>query len=272
MASIDQVRDFWDRNPLWTGETEHESGTREFFEEHNRVYINDCFAGALDEGMFPEVRGSVLDVGCGIGFWPPAFWSRGFRDITAVDISRRSLDLAETRAGIFGVTATFVEGNAESLPFPDGSYDHVNCCGVVHHTVDPKAAVTEIKRVLKPGGTATITVYYKNVILRNFRYLRPFITAMGKLGAKLSGRGREDIYSVPDIGEVVRLYDGAENPIGIAYDRSEFADLLGGGVRVDYLFFHFFPARSLPFPVPRRLHKILNKRLPFMIGARITKL
>lgn len=272
MATIDQVRDFWNSNPLWTGEASLPPGSREFFEEHDKVYAADCFAGAVDERMFPERHGKFLDVGCGIGFWPPQYWKRGFRDITAVDISASSLALAKERSRLAGVEATFQEENAEHLSFADNTFDHVNCHGVVHHTVSPEGAVSEIHRVLKPGGTAMISVYYKNVILRNLGLLHPFISAMGKVGARLSGRGREGIYSVSEINELVRLYDGADNPIGIAYDRKEFRELLGPGFRVDEVFFHFFPARSLPIRTPLWLHKILDRRLPFMIFAKVTKI
>lgn len=272
MPSIDDVRDFWNANPLWTGEAKFTPGTREFFDEHTRLCIEEGWGGEIDPLVFPEKRGKVLDLGCGIGFWPPQFWARGWRDITAGDLSARSLDLARKRAAIYGVTATFREENAESLSFADATFDHVHCHGVVHHTTDPARAVREIHRVLKPGGTAMISVYYKNVVLRNFGLFRPLVSMLAKAGAKLRGRGREAIYSMPDVSEIVRLYDGADNPIGLAYDRREFRELLGDGFRVDHVFFHFFPARSLPFKLPRSAMTMLDWGLPFLIHARVTKL
>lgn len=269
-TTIDDVRNFWDRNPLWTGEAEFEPGTPEFFESHREACIDDGMAGALDPLFFPNQKGAVLDLGCGIGFWPIEFWREGFRDITAADISHKSLALAERRAVMFGANVRFREENAEALSFPDGSFDHVNCIGVVHHTVSPARAVAEIHRVLKDDGTAVIAVYYKNIVLRNFGLFRPFVQAIGRVGAALKGRGREGIYSVPEAAEVVRLYDGAENPVGLSYTRKEFGELLGG-FRVDDFFFHFFPARSLPVRIPRWLHRILDGYLPFMIYARVTK-
>lgn len=270
MPDIEAIRNFWDENPLWTGESAHQPGTREFFDEHREIYYRDCFAGQMDERIFPEQRGKVLDLGCGVGFWPVEFWQRGFRDITAADLSPRSLELAQKRAEAYGATVGFHEENAERLSFADETFDHVNCLGVVHHTVSPEQAVAEIHRVLRPGGTATISVYYKNVMLRHFRLFRPLAMLFGRAGARLSGRGREDIYSVPDVSEIVRFYDGANNPKGIAYDRREFAALVDA-LRVDEVFFHFFPARSLPVRIPGWLHRILNRQLPFMIVARLTR-
>ena len=54
--SIQDVRNFWDRNPLWTGEGTARVGTQEFFEEHHRVYRDDCFAGSIDGASSPSPR------------------------------------------------------------------------------------------------------------------------------------------------------------------------------------------------------------------------
>src|SRR5688572_11702095 len=69
--TIDDVRSFWESKPLWTGESGHAAGTREFFEEHRRVVIEDAFAGQLDPRVLPGPghRTRVLDLGCGPGFW-----------------------------------------------------------------------------------------------------------------------------------------------------------------------------------------------------------
>lgn len=86
----------------------------------------------------------------------------------------------------------------------------------------------------------------------------------------LKGRGREKMSSVSDADEIVRLYDGAENPIGLCYDRDEFAQLLEP-FEWDDFYFHFFPARAVPVPLPAPLHKLLDRKLPFMIYANVRK-
>ena len=45
---INEVRQFWETNPLWTGESQYKPGTKDFFEEHRQVCINDCFSGKID--------------------------------------------------------------------------------------------------------------------------------------------------------------------------------------------------------------------------------
>ena len=74
MISINKVKDFWEENPLWTGESQFEEGTLDFFQEHRKVYHDDCFAGSFDIRFLPPPRKCgqgimILDLGCGIGFW-----------------------------------------------------------------------------------------------------------------------------------------------------------------------------------------------------------
>ena len=66
--SIKNVRSFWEKNPLFKGESDFKQGTAEYFKEHRRVVIKDCFAGCLDKRLLPEIKdGITLDLGCGPG-------------------------------------------------------------------------------------------------------------------------------------------------------------------------------------------------------------
>lgn len=269
MPSISDVQAFWDRQPLFTGESSLQPGSREFFDEHRRVYYADVFAGRMDERIFPNSLhdGAVLDLGCGIGFWLVELSQRGARDLTGADLSPRSLELAGKRCALFDIPAKLTTANAENLPFESGSFSHVNCQGVVHHTPSPASAVREIARVLRPGGTATISVYYKNIILRQWPTLRK-LAKFATIGLK--GRGRENLSSLQDADEIVRLYDGKDNPIGISYNQDEFKELLSP-FEIESVYFHFFPARSLPVGIPKALHRTLDRALPFMIFANVRK-
>ena len=48
MTCIEKVRDFWEKSPLWTGESKHQPGSLNFFKEHKSIYYEDCFAGSFD--------------------------------------------------------------------------------------------------------------------------------------------------------------------------------------------------------------------------------
>jgi len=252
----------------------HPPGTRAFFEEQRTVIIDDGFAGEIDRRIFPEPSAAerVLDLGCGPGFWVVEFARRGVRNITACDLTENALQLARKRAGLYGVEVELSQQNAEALAFPDAIFSHVNCQGVIHHTPDTNACIAEIARVLRVGGTAVISVYHRNIFLRSW----PVVKYLGKLlsycGAGLKGRGREDIFTVNDVDDLVKLYDGERNPIGKAYTRREFQAMLTPHLHVDETFLHFFPARSLPVRMPVRLHRFLDRKAGFLIVAKCTKI
>jgi SAM-dependent methyltransferase len=272
-ADIETVRAFWEAHPLWVGESRYPAGSREFFDEHLAVVTADCFGGSLDERLFPGPgnRDGVLDLGCGPGLWTIELARRGCTRIVAADLTENALTLARQRCETYGIAARFSRENAERMTFPDASFSHVNCQGVIHHAPSAEACVREIARVLRPGGTASLSVYYRNVFLRHWRLLQPLGSMLAKLGAGLKGRGREGLFALGDTEEIVRRYDGRDNPIGRSYSRREFRRLLEPWFRVERLFLHYFPARALPFRLPGSAHRFLDRRAGFLIYASLEK-
>ncbi len=276
MTDLNQVRTFWESNPLWTGESKYDAGSVSFFDEHRAVYIADCFAGGFDVRFLPPPRPcaqdmKILDLGCGIGFWVSEFAMRGLNNLYAADLTEQALKLTKKRLDTYGLKAELSQQNAEKLTFEDESFDHVNCQGVIHHTPDTPATIAEIARVLKPGGTASISVYYRNPILRLWPVLRWIAWPLAKLGAGLKGRGRENIFLESNVDEIVRLYDGEGNPIGKSYTKEQFSSLLQTHFQIKETYLHFFPARAIPFKIPMIIHRWLDKRLGFMIYATVQK-
>lgn len=268
-VTIDNVRKFWDEQPLFVDEGKHKPGTKEFFKEHKDVCIEDCFAGKINERNFIIPKDAkILDLGCGIGFWLVEIQQRGFDNLSGADISMNSLAIAKQRLEVHDIKNVLLfHENAESLTFDDGIFDHVNCQGVVHHTPNPKKAIQEIYRILSKNGTVTISVYYKNIILKKWSILKRII---GFLKPSLKGRGRENMYKYDSFEEIVRVYDGVKNPVGIAFTREEFTELLSPFSIIE-VWYGFFPARSLNVKLPKFLHKFLQRILPFMIYARVKK-
>jgi ubiquinone/menaquinone biosynthesis C-methylase UbiE len=90
----------------------------------------------------------VLDVGCGTGGYSVAIAAATGAKVTGLDESDRFVARAREVHG----PVEFVVGDAERLPFPDGSFDRVLFSLVLHQAADPEAAVREGARVLVPGG------------------------------------------------------------------------------------------------------------------------
>jgi SAM-dependent methyltransferase len=272
--SIVDVRYFWENNPLFAGESLYEPGTKDFFIEHRRVCIEDNLAGKIPDLIFPpEVKKEkVLDLGCGPGFWVIEYFQRGYKNLFAADLTDQGLQLTRQRCHIYDMSSVgLVQQTAEHLGFASGIFGHVNCQGVIHHTPDTQAAILDIWRVLKEEGTATISVYYRNIFLRLWPIIHLVGNLLTKFGARVPGRGRETIFREINIEEIVRLYDGVKNPIGKSYTRHQFFEMLSPCFDILEWRLHFFPARSLPFKIPHCLHRFLDRSCGFLILVKVKK-
>jgi SAM-dependent methyltransferase len=114
-------------------------------------------------GLAPGDR--LLDLGCGAGRHAFEALRRGAR-VVAFDRDEAELkDVAATAAAMDeagevpppGRSAT-AGGDATRLPFPDGSFDRIIAAEVLEHIPDDEAAIGELSRVLRPGGSLAVTV------------------------------------------------------------------------------------------------------------------
>lgn len=163
--TLAEVRRYWTENvnttQFWTGDPA-EIGSPAFFDqvaaflEERRGY----WYRLIDESARRYANGAVLEVGCGAG-WEAVRWARAGMQVTGIDLSEAALALAAKNLEHNRVTASLRWGNAEQLPFPDDSFDVVASLGVLHQTESTQRAVSEIHRVLKPGGRAMVSIYYK---------------------------------------------------------------------------------------------------------------
>ena len=101
-------------------------------------------------------RGShVLDVGCGTGLLGEALARRGNYVIDGIDISAKSLALAERR----GIYADLVQHDLQKLPLPvdDDVYDAAASVGVLTYVEDAEALLRDLCRCVRPGGAIMFT-------------------------------------------------------------------------------------------------------------------
>jgi SAM-dependent methyltransferase len=103
--------------------------------------------------MLGDVRGRrVLDYGCGHGM-AAVVLARREAIVTGIDLSAGYVAEARRRAAANDIHASFLQADAEHLPFADGSIDAVWGCAILHH-LDLSRAGAELRRVLHPGGVA----------------------------------------------------------------------------------------------------------------------
>ncbi len=196
-------------------------GSKPYFEE--LVAGRRDYAPWMSEALrYADSRGlDVLDVGSGQGIDAYEYASRGAR-VVGIDLTPRHVELADLHLAASGLTARFVQGDAETMPFASDSYDIVSSNGVLHHTPDIKAALRECRRVLRPGGTFTVVLYNRlsfhywitqvlgQGVLRGelFRSgsMSGVLSATVEAGSRLGARPLVRVYSP---GEVRRLLESA---------------------------------------------------------------
>jgi ubiquinone/menaquinone biosynthesis C-methylase UbiE len=274
--SIEEVRDFWENNPLFQDEGNFQLGTKKWFDEWEKVAMTDCYAGQGTDEIFKKglkKENRILDVGCGPGFWVRYFLSNGFNKISACDLTSKAVELTKKSLELFNIKGNpdVRIGNAEQLPWQDQTFDHINCQGVIHHTPRTHKCIQEFYRVLKPEGTLCFSVYYKLFLLRHPLLLRMLCFVLWRF-ITMPGRGREYILKSGKAEEIIRLYDGWDNPIGKAYTKEEIYEICKGLFEIAEFKRFFFPARALPLKLPKPLHRWLHNHFGLMIIIRAKKI
>lgn len=287
----ERVRAFWQAHPCGTKFSDAEIGTREFFEriEAHR-YEKEWHIPAA--AQFANARGlRVLEIGCGLGT-DGAQFARAGADYTGVDLTDAAIDLAQKRFELFGLQGEFRVADAESLEFPDESFDVVYSHGVLHHTPDIDAAVQEIHRVLKPRGRAIVMLYHRG----SYNY-RVGIRLLRRAGAGLlkSDAGiklinlltGEPVDALQERAAMMRATnggvsadqllnestDGAGNPLARVYSRREARQLFKDFSRVELRAF-FLNKRFIPIVgnlLPRSIESALASRWGWHLWIYATK-
>jgi len=110
-----------------------------------------------DDTRYPA--GSVvLEAGCGIGAQTVILAKNSpGAQVISIDISPESLKKAEENVRAAGITnVTFRQADIFNLPFGPASFDHIFICFVLEHLADPTRALSQLRQLLKVGGTLTV--------------------------------------------------------------------------------------------------------------------
>jgi ubiquinone/menaquinone biosynthesis C-methylase UbiE len=108
--------------------------------------------------------GRVLEVGCGRGVGTELILDVfGAEQVDAFDLDPSMIALAESRLRDRGDRVRLWVGDASAIAAPDATYDAVFDFGIIHHVPDWRRALSEVHRVLKPGGR-----FYAEEVLQSF--------------------------------------------------------------------------------------------------------
>jgi ubiquinone/menaquinone biosynthesis C-methylase UbiE len=137
--------------------------SQKFFNENASQWDNDPDAQragrlfAIFNELVPELNGPFLDVGCGTGIMIPIInkTAEKYSAIVELDISENMIRCSKEKFGT-KEQINFSIGDVHNAPFRNTSFGSVICFAVLPHFYDQDRALTELKRVLMPGGKIII--------------------------------------------------------------------------------------------------------------------
>jgi 2-polyprenyl-6-hydroxyphenyl methylase/3-demethylubiquinone-9 3-methyltransferase len=152
---------------IWWDESQAFSALRTMINPGRVPY----FRGVLVEKLHLDPHGlRALEVGAGGGLLTEELAKLGLA-MSGVDPSERSVATARAHAARYALPIEYLVGVGEHLPFEEASFDVVFCCDVLEHVQDLRQVITEIARVLRPGGvflydTINRTLFSKLAIIK----------------------------------------------------------------------------------------------------------
>lgn len=261
-VSIQVVKNYWNARPCNLRHSIKTCGTQEYFTEveKRKFFVEPHLVGFAD---FPSTKDKkVLEIGCGLGTTTMNFARAGARKVTAIDLSDKSIALAQQSAQVQGLSdrVEFYNVNAEELSnsILIEEYDLIFSFGVIHHTPHPEKVLQQLYQFLSPNGQLKIMVYY--------RYSWKVLWILIKYGKFQFWR----------VSQLVAKYSEAQTgcPITYIYSKKEAKKLLAsnGFKVVDMQVDHIFPYRIPDYVkyqyvkvwyfrfLPQRLFRFLEKR------------
>ena len=168
---------------------------------------------AVTEVTLDQLSGKkLLEIGPGAGGHSALFAKYG-AIVTSIDITFERARSTQNKFVVLnkvGEGCQALQGDAEKLPFRENYFDIIYSNGVLHHTPNTKEAISEIHRLLKPGGRAVIMLYCKD----SWHYWINMLLFVGILQGKLFydfklvrlQKAEFYFYLIPILGKLYRLW------------------------------------------------------------------
>jgi 2-polyprenyl-3-methyl-5-hydroxy-6-metoxy-1,4-benzoquinol methylase len=261
----DANRTWWESNPMrydFSDEIHEEQWSRAYFEEIDRRFFQSAaefmppartpFDAVID---FPGLkRKDVLEIGVGSGTHAQLL-ATAAGSFTGIDLTEHAISATKARMECFGLDGRLERMDAERMSFPDESFDYVWSWGVIHHSANTDQIISEITRVLRPGGEACVMVYHRSFLVY---YV---------LAGLFHGLLRGEIFRMGSLDRALQsLTDGA---IARFYTQDEWRALIGPRLSIEEVCVFGQKADLLPLPAGR-LKNELRRRIPNEVSRFIT--
>ncbi len=165
-------RSVWENNPMrydWKQDIAPAEFSAAFYHEIDERFLTEArkfmpwkkipFDALID---FDAIgKQDVLEIGVGCGTHAQLLASHA-RSFTGIDLTSYAVRCTSARMQLNGLNARIQQMDAEKMEFADNSFDFIWSWGVIHHSANTRQILQEMNRVLRPGGSATIMVYYRS--------------------------------------------------------------------------------------------------------------
>jgi ubiquinone/menaquinone biosynthesis C-methylase UbiE len=250
------VRGYWDEESCGEVYASGDTLADQFTAHAESRYLLEPYIEAF--AGFDGTGKAVLEVGVGMGADHIRWAMSNPQRLAGVDFSPRAIRWTAERLHTFDLSSELAVADAETLPFPDNSFDLVYSWGVLHHTPNTQRAFHEVRRVLRPRGEARIMVYHRPSLVGLLLWAQYGLRA-GRFRTSLKDVYSEHLESPGTKGFTLAEGRQLAREFSKATVKADvgFADLLNGeiGSRHRTRMLHF--AKSIwPRPIIRRLHAL----------------
>lgn len=221
-----KVQNWWNQNPFVYSFDKPEVVPNEaFFKEITRKFIkwtpwtqadDRPLSGVIDLSALKGKR--VLDIAIGTG-WSTEQLALAGAGVSGIDLTPKAIEISKKRWEVRGLPpADLRVADAQNLPYPDATFDFVLAWGCLMHMPSTEKAISEIYRVLKPGGQMKAMMYNKHSL--HWWYF--IFLSKGILRGKLLSLSRQELSNRYTDG----VYQGG-NQLTKFYSKSEVKKLFG---------------------------------------------
>jgi len=175
----------------------------------------------------------VLEVGVGLGAHAQLL-AASARSFTGIDLTDHAIGATSARLKHAGLEAKLERMDAEEMSFADASFDYVWSWGVIHHSANTERIVSEIARVLRPGGEAAVMVYHRSFWVY---YV---------LAGLFHGVFRGELLRSRSLPRTLQSF--ADGAIARYYTEEEWRDLVGSRLQVEEVKIYGPKTDLLPLP------------------------